>query len=653
MITNKRTVSNWLGLLLALGMIVGIFSNIVFPRNFKATCLVLLGCLVVWAGRNWFIHRVDQLTTKTVNRLVVSAFILMVIIQLLVLSILPATVFHDPFRVLYQAEQLSAGHYSWGSSLYFWRFPNNVPLTVLLAGWLKLTSLLHISSTVAIHGLSLILLDSLIGMSLWTVRYLTKHQAAVVTLAGFFLISPFAYTYYLQVFYSDVPTLLCLSIAFNILLRWPHYSTRQRWLFGSALLLDIILGGVIKPNLIVMAIAVVLAVLVLAIRSRKILKRYWVPFAVIMLAFALMIPTSAGLKRAGHFTPRPSEQFPTMHWIWMGYNPNYSGKYNFSDVQKLSHMPNIQQRQTYLNHALPARLKQLGVWGVVKRWGLKASILLNVTRLQAAYTGGFISAPAWYQHIESPLSIIGSTIMRVGFIMLDLLAMIKCLRYWRQPKRHDDPIMTLAILTALGYLAFHTLLWESEPRYGQAIAPLLLLISTMRLPDVTPIREAWSLRRRLLVTGALGVSLVGLFITESVPLPASNKVRVASQMSQLSLQFNAKRTPIAPRETITQRVRLNVAARKMAVSVAPGTQFSGVLVNQTTHRRYRLVRSTRALTYKRRMPAGDYQIRLTNQLPQMQGLLLSKTIAYRLAPEPLVYRHKTRPYESFVYEFSR
>ena len=650
---RRRTVSNWLGLLLALALTVGIFSNVVYPQNFKATVLVLLGCLVVWTGHRWYIQQVNQLSAQLVNRLIVIAFAVMVLVQLFVLNFLPASVFHDPFRVIYQAEQLSAGHYDWGSSLYFWRFPNNVPLTVLLAGWLKLASLVHIGTTTAIHVISLILLDSLIAMSLWTVRYLTKHQAAVVTLAGFFLVSPFAYTYYLQVFYSDVPTLLCLSIAFNILLRWPHYSTRQRWLFGIALLVDIVLGGVIKPNLIVMAVAVVLAVIVLAIRSRKILKRYWVPFAVIMLAFALMIPTSAGLKRAGHFTARPTEQFPTMHWIWMGYNPNYSGKYNFSDVQKLSQLPNIQQRQTYLKHALPARLKQLGVWGVVKRWGLKAAILLNVARLQSAYTGGLVSSPAWYQHIEAPLSIIGSTIMRIGFIMLDLLAIIKCLRYWRQPKRHDDPIMTLAILTALGYIAFHTLLWESEPRYGQAIAPLLLLISTMRLPDVTPIREAWSLRRRMIVTGVLGLGLAGMYVTESVPLPRPNKVMVASQMSQLSLQFDAKRTPIAAHETVSQRVRLNVAARKMAVSVAPHAQFDGILVNEKTHQRYHLLRTQRALVYPHPIPVGHYQIRVTNQLNRTQGLLLSKTIAYRLAPEPLVYQHRSRPFESFVYEFSR
>ena len=32
----------------------------------------------------------------------------------------------------------------------------------------------------------------------------------------------------------------------------------------------------------------------------------------------------------------------------------------------------------------------------------------------------------------------------------------------------------LAVITALGYLAFHTLLWETEARYGQIILPSLL-----------------------------------------------------------------------------------------------------------------------------------------------------------------------------------
>ena len=43
-------------------------------------------------------------------------------------------------------------------------------------------------------------------------------------------------------------------------------------------------------------------------------------------------------------------------------------------------------------------------------------------------------------------------------------------------------VALIAIVTALGYIAFHTLLWEVEPRYGQAILPLLMF-ALAALPD--------------------------------------------------------------------------------------------------------------------------------------------------------------------------
>ncbi|WP_262315820.1 hypothetical protein [Lacticaseibacillus parakribbianus] len=52
--------------------------------------------------------------------------------QLAVRHALPDTIYHDPFRVLAQADRLAAGLSGFGST-YFWRYPNNVPLAFLLA----------------------------------------------------------------------------------------------------------------------------------------------------------------------------------------------------------------------------------------------------------------------------------------------------------------------------------------------------------------------------------------------------------------------------------------------------------------------------------------------------------------------------------------
>ncbi len=64
--------------------------------------------------------------------------------------------------------------------------------------------------------------------------------------------------------------------------------------------------------------------------------------------------------------------------------------------------------------------------------------------------------------------------MRIGFVLLYAETFLRCLRLWRRRlKSTDDPRIMLTILTALGYIAFHTLLSGTESRYGQVMIPLL------------------------------------------------------------------------------------------------------------------------------------------------------------------------------------
>ncbi|GAX02836.1 hypothetical protein IWT140_00434 [Secundilactobacillus pentosiphilus] len=651
---RKISITSTLALILALAMIIGIVSNLIQPFDIKATCSVLIGCLVIWYLKPIYLKWVKGLSETAISRMLTVIFIAMMVIQLLVIHFLPASVYHDPFRVLVQAEQLSHGNLSWGDSLYFWRFPNNVSLTVLLSYWLKLTNLLQMDTYWGIHLLSLILLDLFIFAILRSVRRLSHQHGAALLAAVFFLISPFAYTYYLQVFYSDLPTLLCLAIVFNVLIGWSSFHRTKKIVAGIGLVLSVIIGEVVKPNLIVLLVAVALVGIWLLIRNRQQLKVIKTPLILIVLGFVLAVPTAAGLKSASHFKNNNQYAFPTAHWIWMSYNPQTKGKYSFSDVQTLSSIQGKQAKQAYLKKALPERLAQLGPLGIVWRWIEKASILLNVSFMPDAYSGGYIAAPKLYQKFELPLSAMGMIVMRIGFALLYAETFFRCLRLWqRRFKSTDDPRIMLTILTALGYIAFHTLLWETESRYGQVMIPLLGIlcaIPSLALESERRVRprtktEGW------LTLGALAVT-IAVFVASS-PLYSPKGHYVAEQQSQLSLQFDAKKTHICPYDTLSQQVKLNHQARHFSVSLAPAAEFSGTLINEQTHQHYELKRTFNALTLERTLPEGMYRIRLRNDLQRSQSVLITKTISYRLAPYPLEIDQHKHPYWSFVYTFSR
>lgn len=72
--------------------------------------------------------------------------------------------------------------------------------------------------------------------------------------------------------------------------------------------------------------------------------------------------------------------------------------------------------------------------------------------------------------------------MRVGFIFIDAIALCKCLAMSVYSKIKNHPIIDWAIILAVDYLLFHTLLWETESWYSQAILPLLFLTVTFPTP---------------------------------------------------------------------------------------------------------------------------------------------------------------------------
>lgn len=644
-----------LGLLLLIAMSIGIISNVLFPINLKITAIIMAGCLLGWCLRPWYLRFTSHLVYRHVTWFLTASVTLMILIQIVVLIATPATIFHDPFRVLVQAEQLSRGHLNWHELVYFWRFPNNVSLTVILAGWLKVTHLFHLSTTVSVHGLSLLMLDGFIVTILAAVRRVSQKDAGVILAAIFFLISPFAYTYYLQAFYSDLPTLISLALTFYVIIGWTHFTVTRKWVMGIILMLSVILGEVVKPNLIVLGVAVTMVVIWLALRNRQQYRRLRVPLVTILLGFVLAVPTNVALKNVSHFHNNSTYQFPTTHWIWMSYNPHYDGRYNLSDVKTIAAIPGKENKQAYLQKQLRQRLTHLGILGVVGRWIQKASVLMNVAPMQRAYTGGFIQTPRWYQRLQQPLTLFGQLVMRIGFVLLYTETLIRCWRLWRQGGQVPtaDPRITLLILTSLGYIAFHTLLWETESRYGQVLVPLLgLLCSIPSLNQAAMVTTRIYRRWQIGLAGLTGLVFAGgIFI--KVPRVKPAPTVVASQLSQLSLQFDAKKTNVQPLASLAQNVTLNHQFRTVRVSLAPGANFTGWLYNRDTGYSYHMNRTPQALKLNHTLPAGHYQLELTNRLRRSQSILITKTIAYQIAPHPLRLNGHWHKYQSLVYVFER
>nr|WP_243681507.1 hypothetical protein [Lacticaseibacillus manihotivorans] len=144
---------------LAICLTIGVIANLYTKKALMTGVVVLIGSALLLSICHFLAPKLDALAKSKVDHSLLAAGGVMLLGQLAILKWLPVTVYHDPYRVLSQADQMAAGHNIWAIT-YFWRYPNNVPLAYLLSLWLRFTNLFGLSTNTSIHLLSLIVLDA-------------------------------------------------------------------------------------------------------------------------------------------------------------------------------------------------------------------------------------------------------------------------------------------------------------------------------------------------------------------------------------------------------------------------------------------------------------------------------------------------------------
>lgn len=632
--------------LLIIALFIGIISNIIVAPNLPLSGLVFVFAIGIWGLFSHFKTILNKISHKNMLRILFSGIFLILLIQLIALKYLPTTVYHDPFRTLYQAEVLSSNHNDWSASTYFWRYPNNVPLTYLLSRWLRFTHIFGINTNVSIHILTTFLLDFFIIIFLKTWYKFSKNNSSTLLLLSFFILSPFAYTYYLQVFYSDLPAMTTILLLFLILKSFSNYSPQLKIGSVIGLFLITLLGQLVKPNLIVLVIAIFLTSTIYFFIDRKKLNNIKIPLIAILLGFLLVAPVKSSIYQVTNFTPNDKYEFPVTHWVWMGLNPETGGTYSRHDAHKTASLPNKEKRQDYLATAIPNRVKKMGIWGTVAHLIAKTANLLNVGTLQRAYTGGFISVPDVYQKFQLPLSILGSIIIRSYFTIFYLFTLLKLLR---TNYSKTSIFEMLSVITAVGYLAFHVLIWEVEPRYGQVILPLLLMINLN--PDTFEKLPTLNLKKIFLLILSIGLISIGIYRE----YPHEQAIITSAQRSQLSPQYSGGLSPIEPHSTISQTIYLNRNSSEFSIAIPHKSDLKIYLLQKKSKQIFPLNKNKNSYSTKVNLKAGKYKIFIVNNRNYSQLINLTSTYDYQLSPHAVFidgykFRYSSLIYKSITYE---
>lgn len=633
---RKFKVFNFFVYLLTFCLAIGIFSNI---ANYAGLAISLLAIFIGLISY-FFNTYIEKLSFHTVNIIITISLITMIIIQLAVLKFLPVSIYHDPYRVLSQADQLAAGNFHW-TTTYFWRYPNNVPITYFLYLWLNLTQTLF-STNLALWILSFLILNSFILLTLKLAWQLSKRKSLIIGLTAFFVLTPFSYTYYLQVFYTDLPNFLLLLLIFDYLFKWDSFNKSQQVITSISIFLLACIAYLLKPNIIILIPAILILWLLLLIK-KQLKKQLLIPSTIIILGLTLGLTATNGIYQLSNFKENKSFEFPKTSWIAMGLNEKYRGTYASEDVTKEVKLKNEAQRQTYDKALIAARIKKLGFSGLIKLWIQKLAILLNVGDIQNWYNGGYRNAPGWYQKHAQFFAKVSIITYSASCISIFAAVIARLFRYKLNLKKYKDQILLLSILTILGYLAFHTLLWESEPRYGQVILPMLFILLTL------PIKKKHHQSKQVGIIALCLAIITPIFFSYYYAKTNKNDQIIAAQRSQLSVQYHAKSSTI--QSLLKQRVRLNAEANYFSVQIHKQTELKVYLKNLSTNSYYALKHKDDIFYLNRKIKAGNYEIIAVNPAPTKQAVNIIKTYNYYLAPYPLYIDGKKDFHSSFIYTF--
>lgn len=640
--------------LLAIILMIGVVSNIINPFS---VFTIFGSFFLIWLGYS-LKTRIDGWSRRQVNIYVISLLLLMLMGQLLVLKHLPMTVYHDPFRVYTQAEYLTRHSGSWGLTTYFWRYPNNATLAIILSWFIKLGQMLGLTTTGVLHGLSLVSYDGLIVSLLMMAKKWSSRMSHQIFLVTFLAVLPLSYSYFIQVFYSDTPVILCLAWIMFIVLQWPIFSRNSRRIAGAILPFLVMIGQIIKPNLIVFLIAMILYAGWIFWTQRAHFKQIvLMPLILVVIGFGLAIPGKQVILNSQDYQANERYELPPTSWIYMGLNQKHNGAYASSDVHSALKLTDKEARNEYFKSAIPARLKTYTPFSYLVHVVGKIGTLLSSAKLPQAYVGGHTNAPKWYQEHQAVIQQGETILQQTLWLTLYLVVLGRVISSFKNVWDGNQVRIRqsmLAALVILGYSAFHGLIWETEARYGLILIPVLIMLlwisEAPTLEWQSKLRSSGKLNGRLITLCVLaGLGLMGLSIgTQGFE---QKKVVTVAQRSQLSEQYGAPVKEMPAHTTLKQKIPVKAKITNLTVQIPSDSQVEGELINLKNQEHQRLVKLDKEngsfLVNTEALSAGDYQILLKNTTNEGQPVWIVELPAYNLAPDSIRGTQDT----SLIYTF--
>lgn len=393
---------------------------------------------------------------------------------------------------------------------YFSVYPNNLLLIFLQVFILKANNAVGIF-TGEYTTMCLVLVNCFINsLTCWlvykTVGLFTEKKVAFIGYSLAVLsvgISPWT-----VIFYSDSVGLFIPILTFYLYAR-PVSKPMWRYLCRFAAVLTGIVGYFIKPQCVIMLIAVVvmeLAHMCQDFSPKKLVKPALMLLSCVLCFLTITRAVDGAFAKTGLVLDEEKALGMT-HFFMMGQNETFNGGYSAEDVAFSKSFQTADERKSANVTKALERLENMGVEGYIKHIGKKMLMVFNDGTFAWGREGNFyLRVPENINNRMAPF--LKSIFYKDGFrhpyfilfeqivwIIILLLSGLSCLP--KEDKSHSGRLGVLR-LAVVGLVLFEVL-FEARARYLYTFVPIFCVLATLGLKNVTDFVKAkteWLLSKR-------------------------------------------------------------------------------------------------------------------------------------------------------------
>lgn len=626
-------------ILLSILLIISLFS-IFEPTNFMGISnwlspFRLIGSgIAIWIILDWTIHFLKNHPNFSKN-IQLILIIGLIGIQVYVAINLIDYGRADSFYVRNQAYLLA--HFSKHWMNYFEIYPNNVFCALWISLLIKLSLIFHFQSpwmlinVIQFGWLDLGLCASIFLLKKWNKPYLTPILILIwIFTAPFYGYALFVYT---DIWVLPIPIMVAALLEIQL----PSRIEWVKYIFISGLL---IFAAKMKGNFWILVIAMVLGLIIMGINKGDYSQLRKFLIALIPILFIFSIGTTTIQKMQNYHST--NKALPVTHWIAMSSDPNTHGDYINKQTLKEINLPSKKIRNQTDIKIIVNNFKKMKFSGFIKHCAAKLQLLASSGTFGfERLTQQWQRAPQWFYKFQSQLRIRIANISQIEYLVLLCGTIISLITV---PLNNTQVILEIFMI---GIITFHSVLWESEERYGLPLLPILILFGILGI-DACASKIKSSSNSLLKFGKGLLIGIFIILIGKAINnLPSNSSGYVTGQ--NIGSYLANEQLKIAPQGKLTTKIQLPIKAQKLILFPSDSNQKINVRITQGQHL-IATINSTAQLqkiNISRAHP-GDLQIKINNSASKAINFEVGRA-AYPIASSSI----KNHPHTYLQYQIKQ